>query len=134
MEPLPVMKEDHVGACGHLSGDALQIVAGAVHEVIARLQHALAVVDDVIQAHLGVALHGGAEGFEDDVVQAAKHVAAGRIALGGMAVPGYPFFEFGNGGQELPRRLEVANVLEHIRLGADQFIGFLPGWRHRRGG
>ena len=117
-------EEDHVGARRHLPGDALQIVAGAVHEVVARLQHALAVVDDVIQAHLGVALHGGAEGFEDDVVQAAEHVAAGRVALGGVAVPGHALLELGDGGQEFPCRCEVAHVLQHVCLGADQFVGF----------
>ena len=54
---VPSDKENHVGPGCHLPCDALQIVAGAVHEVVTRILHQLTVIDDVIETDIGMPLH-----------------------------------------------------------------------------
>ena len=80
-------EEDHVRARGDLSGDALQVVAGAVHEVEAALVHPLGVLDHAVDPHVGVLLHRGADGLDGDVVEPAVVVAPRRVVLGRVTVP-----------------------------------------------
>ena len=116
-------EEEQVAAGGDLAGDALEVVARAVHEVEAGLCHRLGVIDHVVDAGAGIFLVRGAEGFEDDVVEAAKFVAGGGIGLGGDAVPreargeGGNFFEEGTGGRD------IARAAEKVGLGADDLVG-----------
>ena len=116
-------EEEQVAAGGDLAGDALEVVARAVHEVEAGLRHRLGVIDHVVDAGAGIFLVCGAEGFEDDVVEAAKFVAGGGVGLGGDAVPreargeGGDFFEESAGGRD------IARTAEKVGLGADDLVG-----------
>ena len=86
-------EEDHIAAAGHLPGDAFQVVAGAVHKIEAAAGHELAVFDDVMQRHIGMALGRRAQRLEIDIVKSAEFIAAGGIALGRLPVPADPLFE-----------------------------------------
>ena len=55
---VPCDEVDHVAAGGHLTGNALQIVARAVHEVVTGTLHRPAIGDDVIEADVRMSLHG----------------------------------------------------------------------------
>jgi len=104
-------EEDQVAAGRNLAADTLQVVAGAVHEVVAAGGHGLRIVEHSIEPYVWVLLHGGADGLKHDVVEAAIFVAAGRVALGRMAVPGGALLEAGDGRQELARRGGVCHTL-----------------------
>src|SRR3712207_881996 len=119
---VPRGEEDQLAPRGHLPGDALQVVAGAVHKVVAGLRHALGVIDDVLDAHLRVFLGGGAYGLYGDVVEAAVVVPARGVALGGVAVPSNELLEPLDGLQKASRRLQVPDVVEDVRLGPDELV------------
>src|SRR5687767_8808915 len=86
-------EEDQVATRSDLAGDAFEIVARAVHEVVAGLGHALAVVDHVVETHIRVLLARRADRLDRDVVKTAKLVAAGRVTLRAVAVPGDTLLE-----------------------------------------
>ena len=75
-------KENGIAAAGHLPGNAFQVIARTVHKVETSLFERLAVLNGVVQAHVWIALARRANGLERDIVQAAKFVAPGGIALG----------------------------------------------------
>ena len=73
-------EEDHVCSGGDLPGDALQVVARAVHEVEPALAHPLGVIYDVVDAYVRVFLPRGADGLYGDVVEPAVIVPAGGLS------------------------------------------------------
>ena len=116
-------EQDEVRAGGHLPRDALEIVTGAVHEVVAGRAHGLSVVDDVVETNLGVLLAGGPERLEGDVVEPAEVVAAGRISFRGSTVIRRVALEALDLLEEAAGGRGVAHVLEHIGLGPDELVG-----------
>ena len=116
-------EQDEVRPGGHLPRDALEVVPGAVHEVVAGRAHGLPVVDHVVEPDLGVLLAGRPERLEGDVVEPAEVVAPRRIALGGGAVVrGIPLealdlVEEAAGGRGVP------HALEHVGLRPDELVG-----------
>ena len=97
---------------------------GAVHEVIARLAHGLAVVDYVVKPDLRGLLACGTEGLQRDVVEPAEIVSARGIPLcRGPVVRGVSL-EVLDLVQERLRGGGVADVLQHVGLRADQLVGF----------
>jgi len=63
IEPLPVTKIRRLQAGADLAGDALEVVARAVHEIKAGRVHRLRVVDHVVEGACGILFVRGAEGF-----------------------------------------------------------------------
>ena len=116
-------EQDEVRAGRDLPGDALQVVPGAVHEVVAGRAHGLRVVDDVVEPDLGVLLARGAERLERDVVEPAEVVSPGRVALRGGAVVRRVTLEALDLLQELPGGGGIADVVEHVGLGTDELVG-----------
>ena len=116
-------EEDQVGTGGDLAGDALQIVAGAVHEVQPRFGDRRRVVDHAGQRHVRCLLGRRSDRLQGDVVQAAQLVAPRRVAGCRLPVARGPRLEAfhllqesGGGGPVLDRR-------QHVALGADQLVG-----------
>ena len=64
---------DHIGTGGDLAGDTLQVVAGAIHEVVAGSQRPLAVLDHVVEAHVGVLFRRRADRFQGDIVESREN-------------------------------------------------------------
>ena len=116
-------EQDEVGARRHLARDALQVVAGAVHEVVARLAHGRAVVDDVVEPDLRRLLAGGAERLQRDVVEPAKIVAARGVSFCRGPVVRRVALEVLDLLQERAGGGGVADVLQHVGLGADELVG-----------
>ena len=117
-------KEDQIASRSHLPGNAFEVIARAIHKIVARLRHGRGVVDHRVEAHIRVAFHGRADRFEDDVVQPAKFVAPRRVAFCGCAVPrgqGLVRFDF---VEKALGHVARRDVLQDIRLRADEFVRF----------
>ena len=115
-------EQHEVAARRHLAGDALEIVARAVHEIEAGRGERIGVVDDVIDRRPRILLVHRAERLQRDVVEAAQLVAAGRIALRRHAVPGQALLEALDVAQHAARNLDVARVAQHVGLGAGGLV------------
>mmetsp|Transcript_17010 Transcript_17010/g.40582 ORF Transcript_17010/g.40582 Transcript_17010/m.40582 type:complete len:322 (-) Transcript_17010:560-1525(-) len=89
---------DDVAPRRHLPRDRLEVVPRRVHEAVPRALHAaavrqlaplaaahgrqpLAVLEHMLEAHAGVALHRRPQRLERNVVQPAIHIPTGRIAF-----------------------------------------------------
>ena len=116
-------EEDQVGAGGDLAGDALQIVAGAVHEVQPRFRDRRRVVDHAGQRHVRRLLGRRADRLQGDVVEAAQLVAARRVAGRRLPVAGGPRLEALHPLQEGGGGRPVLDRRQHVALRADQFVG-----------
>jgi hypothetical protein len=64
-----------------------------------------------------------ANGFQHDVVEASVDVPAGRVVLGGVAVPAHPLLERRHRFQETPCHVDGSDVSQYISLGTDQLVG-----------
>ena len=83
MEPLPVTKKMALQPLATCPGNAFpKSFARTVHKVETSPFERLAVLNGVVQTHIWIALARRANGLEHDIVQTAKFVATGGIALG----------------------------------------------------
>ena len=121
--PVPGDEQDEGGAGRHLACDALQVVAGAVHEIEAARAHGLAIVDDMVEPDLRGLLARRAERLQRDVVEAAKVVPSRGVPFRRGPVVRRVAFEALDLLQEGPCRGGIAHVLQHVGLGADQLVG-----------
>ncbi len=119
---IPGDEEEEIAPGADLTGDALKVIARAVHEMETGLPHGLGVVDDRLDARARVLLVHRAERLEDDVVQAAELVAGRRIRLGRDPMPREALLERLDFAQQRAGGREVAHIAQDVALAADQLI------------